>query len=167
MIVVHDQIKSLNIKIYDPMNQREIIFRGITASNEWVEGDLIQDGDNKYIFPTSSGFFEFSYSIKQVKPESVSMFTGLFDKNGKRVFGLDVVFNSNKTLLTLPEDPRTYLVKWVEPSYDKDNTWLQKKPSFEFEKIKANGKNYMSLIFNQSQIEVIGNVLQNPELLQP
>jgi len=65
---------------------RQILFRGLTASNEWVEGDLIQDGDNKYIFPTSSGFFEFSYSIKQVKPESVSMFTGLHDKHGKRIF---------------------------------------------------------------------------------
>jgi len=65
---------------------RQILFRGLTASNEWVEGDLIQDGDNKYIFPTSSGFFEFSYSIKQVKPESIGQFTGLHDKHGKRIF---------------------------------------------------------------------------------
>ena len=77
----------------------------------------------------------------------------------------DIVFNSNRTLITMNEDKRLYLVKWQEGEYNNEETWLQKKPGFVFEKIITDGKKYMDLIFSQEQIEVVGNVFENPELL--
>jgi len=92
--------------------------------------------------------------------------TGLNDKNGIPIFEGDVVFNSNRTLLTLQEDKRLYLVKWQDGGYSEDGSWLQNKPSFVFEKIKFNDKKYMDLIFSKDQIEIIGNIHEHPNLLK-
>jgi len=94
MVIIHEQTETLNIKIYDPMNQREIIFRGLTASNEWVEGDLFSSTSGKnttyFILPKGSSYFD---EYEQVKPESIGQFCGLHDKHGKRIFeGMKISF---------------------------------------------------------------------------
>lgn len=92
-------------------------------------------------------------------------FTGLKDKNGKEIYEGDVIFNSNRTLITMNEDKRLYVVKWQDGEYNNQQTWLQKNPGFIFEKIIVDGKKYMDLIFSKEQIEVIGNIYENPELI--
>lgn len=142
---------------------RQIEFRGKTINNDiWVYGFYMYSErlDKHFIIGESK---DYGFHREQVIPETVGESTGLFDKNGKKIFEGDIVFNSNRTYLTLPEDKRLYLVEWMDGKYE--GNWLKVKPGFKFNKIVTDGKNYISLIFNQSQIEVVANIHDNPELI--
>ena len=78
---------------------RQILFRGLTASNKWVEGDLITGMGAKhgkmYILPhvINVAYLKGCDPIDgyNVKPESIGQFCGLHDKHGKRIFeGVDL-----------------------------------------------------------------------------
>lgn len=67
---------------------REILFRGKTNDGQWLEGDLMQYADTSQIWvQTDEGKWNFV-----VDPATVGQFTGLCDKNGKKIFEGDKLY---------------------------------------------------------------------------
>lgn len=122
---------------------REILFRGKRKdTGAWVFGDLVH---SQYkIGDTCVGQYGNTVGIHQVNPETVGQFTGLTDKNGTKIFEGDVCKVGNLIYKVVFE----YSAWWF--------------------KILSN-KVYCCPAFNShcgDLCEVIGNIHDNPELLE-
>lgn len=143
---------------------REILFRAKRIDNgEWVEGYLFDNGfdgeEKKYfvgglIIEKYNGTACDEWDITgidfcEINPENLCQFTGLCDKNGKRIWENDVVW------LVCDGEEHIYQIVW-------DNSELD----FKATKGEENyGTNYEYLLCCD-EIEVIGNIFDNKELLQ-
>lgn len=115
---------------------REILFRGKRKSSRkiyqrWVYGSLLLEKG----YCSIQSYNNDNIDDTDVIPKTVGQYTGLKDKNGKRIFEGDIIKGINDSL--------TVVVTW----YD----------------IHA-GFNLMGL--NTKAFEIIGNIHDNPELLE-
>ena len=132
---------------------REILFRGkCCTTGEWVEGFLgIEVLDDYVIQQFSFDEYFASECIDQysVKLETVGQYTGLTDKNGKKIFEGDILEGD------------------LEDSLDPGAKW---RSEVIWGKFGWNCKgNKISLPMDEYDIregEVIGNIHDNPELLK-
>lgn len=135
---------------------REILFRGKRLDNgEWVEGwyqpettikhwDGIQETVGVTIaYKVEDGFLEDTL----VDPPTVGQYTGLTDKNGKRIFEGDIVEGADFTA----EDGGYGVVSFDDGA---------------FEIIGNNCCGTFHENYRGSDFEVIGNIHDNPELLK-
>lgn len=121
---------------------REILFRGKSVDhNSWEYG---------YYF-ISEGRHYIQWAVKndkmtwcQVHPESVGQFTGLLDKNGKKIFEGDLLMSNGKMFYVKYRD--LYTEFFMETL---DNTYS------------------LSLGGDGPSIEIIGNIHDSPNHLPP
>jgi uncharacterized phage protein (TIGR01671 family) len=132
---------------------REIKFRGKRVDNgEWVYGDLGFDGFRRpYIHNLDDGEQCFS-----VIPETVGQFTGLRDKNGREIYEGDIV-----DLGPLGDADVTMGTVIIE--------WSDKEAGFMLRplKIRHEGVDGQWTGWSIENWEVIGNIYENPELVEP
>jgi uncharacterized phage protein (TIGR01671 family) len=133
---------------------REILFKAKRIDNgEWIEGYYTECRGETFIGIDTSSMFEiFCPPVIRwfkVSSETLCQFTGLCDKNGKRIWENDVVW------LVCDGKEHIYQIVW-------DNSELD----FKATKGEENyGTNYEYLLCCD-EIEVIGNIFDNKELLQ-
>ena len=151
---------------------REIKFRGkaVTSTNEleeigiehengWVVSNLIQNGDQPWIvgdiIEWDDEYIAHDFWVK-VHPESVGQYTGLKDKNGKEIYEGDIVnFNDFDSLRTGGYTEDNILngeVKFLYGGWIVDTEIGQ----YELHNVRE----------NDEEVEVIGNIYENPELLK-
>lgn len=130
---------------------REILFRGKRTDNgEWIEGDLKQAFRGNQL--SSCGIMKTPTAYCwRVDPETVGQYTGLTDKNGVRIFEGDIVQIKDFThgcALNYKQPTSKWVVKW-------------------YEETARFGIDYMkTLPYDFTESEVIGNIHDNPELLE-
>ncbi len=126
---------------------REILFRGKKLdSGEWIYGDfgLVSSDEGVYTLMFSRHYKEFGFGL--VDPATVGQYTGLTDMAGKKIFEGDIIRYPISPIRFPKRKSPVYTVLWDEAGgftiFTDDNG------------------------FDPKSIEVIGNVYDNPELLE-
>lgn len=117
---------------------REIIFRGKTEKGEWVYGDLLHP-DNCGNGYSIEDFTKDKNNCFDIIPETVGQYTGLTDKNGKKIFEGDIVKGTFYGF-PMPIENYVFVIGWQEDA-----------------------AGYKANYFEN--VEVIGNIHDNPELI--
>lgn len=124
---------------------REILFRGKRKDN----GELVVGNSVLFFKDTTKIYGELTYWREiEVIPETVGQFTGLTDKNGKKIFESDIV----KATTGIEGYKSTYHSTIQEVKYNAEMCGIA-----------------VFLPFDNSdmvEVEVIGNIYDNPELLR-
>ena len=138
---------------------REILFRGKRVDNgEWVFGDLIREPWGYCIQVVTGGGNNYSRKKYTITQETVGQFTGLTDKNGKRIFEGDIV-NQNRNgfetlYVTIFTDEDVGSCGCCYPSFD--------GIGFVFESVKG----IRAYAFDMYPLEAVGNIHDNKEMLK-
>ena len=129
---------------------REILFRGQSIDRrKWYEGDLYQTRLKSVFFIQYYTEHGDRMAI-EVDPETVGQYTGLTDKNGKKIFEGDIVVTNKfgspnrKYVIVYDDEIATYIGEGKKGCCHYFTTFSRDADAFE----------------------VIGNIHDNPELLK-
>ena len=151
---------------------REILFRGkCVDSGEWVYGNFIEDkwgddnGNTIYAIlqdRVAPGIVELWTPVRVI-PETVGEYTGLKDKNGKKIFEGDIV-------------RLHYFYEAVDPTtlgrYEAEQTIIATiriwNMGVGFDPVGDDIGGYLCdwIDSPQDELDIIGNIHDNPELLE-
>lgn len=136
----------------------EILFRGKRVDNgEWVEGSLLHDPDLEAFDIVGFNYYSGESGLEReefccrVDPSAVGRYTGLTDKNGVKIFEGDIL----KT--TVYVYCKAAVVAYSEGCFWVHNPNGGNMPLFKYVDMDS-GK--------ADRVEVVGNIHDNPELLE-
>lgn len=121
----------------------EILFKAKRIDNgEWVEGDILHTKHHEIVIISD-------YEDKAYRCDGTTLcqFTGLTDKNGKKIWENDIVD-------TFEESSKEFLRNVVK---------------FEDGCFKVFKKHYLSMhmdSYEKTDLKVVGNIFDNPDLLE-
>lgn len=132
---------------------REILFKAKRKDGEkWIEGyyqkryDLL--GNEEHLIFHADSYKVWEYA--EIVPETICQFTGICDKNGNRIWENDILMAHLDE--SYPEDVTYETVEW------NINGWgMRENGSMDREYLGE---------FDLEHYEVVGNIFDNPELLQ-
>lgn len=125
--------------------QNRFLSRGKRIDNgEWVEGYLYGIWERRYILWGRTNDIP---NMVEVDPETVCQCTAMPDKNNKLIFENDIAIKHND------DDKEPYLIRWSE-NY----------AAWELAQCGCAMYGFFDVDFGE--IEVIGNAIDNPELLE-
>ena len=146
---------------------REILFRGKREDNgEWVEGDLLkyETGEMAILSRFSRYGFEATeiYLRNKVIPETVCQYTGLTDKNGRKIFEGDIVLLTDES--NIGRDEWKAKVVFGNPKGEYGCGWnlVPITPCYFNTDILL----WVDMEETGAFCEVIGNIYDNPEQLE-
>lgn len=149
---------------------REILFKAKRKGNgEWVEGSLITNEKNEnkkyigYIFGEHNGIIE-DFDIVEVIPSTLCQYTGLTDKHGKKIWENDILRYS------YDYDESPFLKDCKEIKYRVGAVfWSEWRGSWAVcgrgDK-KCTNNDVFKYNRNPNRTEVVGNIFDNPEMLE-
>lgn len=140
---------------------REILFkakrknwRELPKEEWWIEGDLRQDRDLEKAFVSGWSYYSSESGVErdpfeyEIDPETICQYTGLTDKNGKRIWENDICIIHSSSI---DDEDGYFTIAWDE---DGARFILDGNLIVDFD----NCYGY--------ECEVIGNIFDNPELLK-
>ena len=133
---------------------REILFKAKRIDNgEWVEGYYLRDqyhrGGKDIIFYRKDSD-QFTVYTDIIDIETLCQFTGLYDKNGKKIWENDILMAHLDE--SCPEDTTYETVEWGFAG------WVTHEAN-------SIDRQYIDK-FDLEHFEVVGNIFDNKELLQ-
>lgn len=134
---------------------REILFRGKRKKDgEWVYGNYaVADNNGKQHFIFQNKAFEF-----EVDPETVGQYTGLTDKNGKKIFEGDIV--------TYEDAEADYEGYHDNVFFNRGEVRISAWDGICFTNRQTIDMNDLYESETMVDCEIIGNIHDNPELLE-
>lgn len=144
---------------------REIKFRGRKSNGEWIYGDLVttETTDGHPSKKDISPFDTVLEDTEEVEENTIGQFTGLHDKNGKEIYEGDILRGFEYPFYDAEADAYNY---YAVVDWDADEA------QFYAYKDLARGAQVRGIscgvcvdMEDLREMEVLGNIHDNPELL--
>lgn len=134
---------------------REILFRGFDNNfNVWRYGSLVSYIGGQCAIVANDDRYSGGILVNEVIAETVGQYTGIDDKNGKKIFEGDILN------LKYPRDKRYKVVAKVVNGQEISAMVLKFDNDFTTEEFP------LYKISAENNLEVIGDVHDNPELVE-
>lgn len=131
---------------------REILFKANRISDgEWVEGYYVEQYGSTQIYLLDEDSREYEFDCVHIDKNTLCQYTGLTDKNGNKIWENDVVKKVDTNALGWARE------RYCKVSFNKMGYWMI---TTEY------GDGYWIGEFESEQLEVIGNIFDNPELVK-